>query len=205
MRKHRVWMAATAALALVASGCATKKYVGTRTQEVEAQVGERIGGVEDDLEAAQERLDQHDQQIAEASGTARDALERALAAGRLAEGKFLFETVLSDDRVRFPVDLAELSPEARAALDGFAEQIRADNENVYIEIQGHTDSTGPQEYNLRLGEARAQAVRRYLSQQHGFALHRMAVISYGEEAPVADNGTRDGRAANRRVALIVLQ
>jgi outer membrane protein OmpA-like peptidoglycan-associated protein len=204
MRIDNRWTA-LAALACLSAGCATKKYVRTETAETESRVGERITGVEGQVEDAQERLDDQGRRIDEVSGTARDALERAIAAGKLAEGKFLYETVLSDDRVRFAVDQAELSQEAAAALDAFAEEVKARNENVFVEIQGHTDSTGGEEYNTRLGEARAETARRYLAREHGFALHRMAVISYGESAPVADNATKEGRAANRRVALVVLK
>ena len=75
--------------------------------------------------------------------------------------------------------------------------------HVYLEIQGHTDATGDADYNEKLGEARAEAVRRYLS-RGGIALNRMATISYGEEAPVASNDTPEGRAQNRRVSIIVL-
>jgi outer membrane protein OmpA-like peptidoglycan-associated protein len=127
-----------------------------------------------------------------------------MAAGKLAEGKFLYETVLSDDAVKFGFDRAELSDQAKSALDGFSDKLRGDNKNVYIEIQGHTDNVGGEQYNLALGEKRAEAVRRYLSTK-GVPLHRMSVISYGETEPVSDNSQRDGRSQNRRVVLVVLQ
>ena len=90
-------------------------------------------------------------------------------------------------------------------LDDLAADLRQRNENVYIEIQGHTDATGSDDYNLDLGRQRAEAVQRYLNLRHAVALHRMSVVSYGETAPVTDNDTRDGRSANRRVVLVVLQ
>ena len=86
----------------------------------------------------------------------------------------------------------------------FAAQLKGNNQNVFIEIQGHTDNLGGDDYNEKLGEERAEAVRRYLSKQ-GMPLHRMQVITYGEVEPVADNKTRDGRSQNRRVVLVVLQ
>jgi outer membrane protein OmpA-like peptidoglycan-associated protein len=207
MRNRRIGTAAIAALALVASGCATKKYVEGETTEIRA----RIDGVVTQVEDAQTKLRDHEGRIVKnaeatvaASRTAQEALDRAIAAGKLAEGKFLSETVLADDKVKFAVDQAELSPDAKAALDGFADKLRADNQNVYIEIQGHTDNVGGEEYNLKLGERRAEAVRRYLSTK-GVPLHRMAVISYGESEPVSDNSNREGRAQNRRVVLVVLK
>ncbi len=207
MRKSSLAVAAVAALAVTATGCATKKYV---EGEVGA-VGQRVDGVQAQVEDAQTRIKEHDGRIAknetattEASKTAKEALDRAVAAGKLAEGKFLYETVLSDDKVKFGFDKAELTDEAKAALDAFAESLKGDNKNVYVEIQGHTDNIGGEEYNYQLGEKRAEAVRRYLSLK-GVPLHRMSVISYGEMEPVADNKTREGRSGNRRVVLVVLQ
>jgi len=98
-----------------------------------------------------------------------------------------------------------LSDETRMGLDEFAAGLKDENANVFIEIQGHTDATGPEAYNMKLGEQRAEAVRRYLSQAHGLALHRMSIISYGETSPLEDNASREGRAVNRRVALVVLK
>lgn len=191
--------------ALVAGGCATKKYVRTELDTHTATSTERMDGIEGQVEANQTRLDEHEEEIAELSSTAQDALDRALAAGQLAEGKFLYETVLSDDQVRFGFNQSTLSPEAMAALDQFVSELTARDENVFIEIQGHTDSVGDPAYNMILGERRADAVRRYLSKEGGVALHRMSVISYGVTAPIADNSSPEGRAMNRRVTLVVLQ
>lgn len=182
------------------TGCATKKYVRTETGAVSTRVDEVQGQVEE----AQTRLDTHDRQIGETSKTAQEALQRAQEAGKLAQGKLLYETVLSDDKVKFGFDTSDLSPEAEAALDAFAAQLTSENQNVYIEIQGHTDSVGSEKYNEELGMLRAESVRRYLNQKHSIPLHRINVISYGESASVADNATRQGRSQNRRVALVVL-
>jgi len=90
-------------------------------------------------------------------------------------------------------------------LDEFAAKLKGDDKNVFIEIQGHTDSIGEAAHNLKLGEARAEAVKRHLNMKGGIPLHRMSVISYGETAPVADNKVRAGRQENRRVVLVVIQ
>lgn len=193
-------------------GCASKGYVTEEVSREVAAVHARVDDVESQVEANQVRLDEHGRQIEAVSGvaegasqTAREAFERAVNAGKLAEGKLLFETALTDDKVKFGFDEDTLSPEAKAALDELAAQLVAANENVYIEIQGHTDATGTEDYNLELGYERAQAVLRYLNMRHGVPLHRMSAISYGETAPVADNGTKEGREQNRRVVLVVLK
>jgi outer membrane protein OmpA-like peptidoglycan-associated protein len=111
--------------------------------------------------------------------------------------------VLSDDSVKFPVDSSRLSPEAERRLLDFVDKLKNENRNVYLEIQGHTDSTGSKPINQRLGEERAEAVRLFLN-EHGVALNRMSTISYGEKDPVANNKTRTGRAQNRRVVLVVM-
>jgi outer membrane protein OmpA-like peptidoglycan-associated protein len=185
------------------TGCATKRYVGEEVSKSSAASERRISEVQTQVEAAQTRVREHDSKIAELDSTTRQALERAEAAGKLAEGKFVYSLVLSDDAVKFPVNRFALSKEAEEKLTEFAERLKGENKNVYLEIQGHTDSSGPDMYNLELGEARAEAVRRFLSKQ-GIALNRMSTISYGETEPVEKNTSRKGRAQNRRVVVVVL-
>ena len=200
--RNKLWLVALALIvALGATGCATKKYVKQETGAVGTRVDEMSGQVEE----AQTRLDTHERQIGETSKTAQEALQRAMEAGKLAEGKLLYETVLTDEKVKFGFDTSDLSPEAEAALDEFATGLKTQNAGVYIEIQGHTDSVGSEKYNEELGLLRAEAVRRYLSQKHQLPLHRINVISYGETAAQADNSTREGRSQNRRVAIVVLR
>ena len=174
--------AASLLAAVAISGCATKGFVRDQVAQGVAQ---------------------EDVQVSEVRGTARDALDRANAAHKLAEGRFLYQVVLSDDSVKFPVNQHALSPEANARLDELATRLKTENRNVYLEIQGHTDARGSADHNQKLGEARAEAVRRYLNQQ-GVALNRMSTISYGKDVPVAPNDTPEGRAQNRRVVIIVL-
>jgi outer membrane protein OmpA-like peptidoglycan-associated protein len=185
------------------TGCATKQYVSEEVSKSSATSEKRINEVESQVEATQTKVKEHDTKIAELDKTTREALDRASAAGKLAEGKFVYSLVLSDDAVKFPVNRHELSKEAEDKLKDFAERLKGENKNVYLEIQGHTDATGADEYNYKLGEARAEAVRRYLSKQ-GIALNRMSTISYGKDEPVDSNKTKDGRAKNRRVVVIVL-
>jgi outer membrane protein OmpA-like peptidoglycan-associated protein len=166
--------------------------VDTKLQGTQAQVTTQDGA-----------LAQHDTQIAALDRTTREALERATAAGKLAEGKFLYSQVLQDDATKFPLNKSMLSPEVEARLTELAGKLKAENKNVYLEVQGHTDATGSPQTNERLGAERAEAVRVFLNRK-GVPLNRMNSISYGEEAPVAPNTSREGRAQNRRVVVIVL-
>jgi len=213
----------TVVTSLALAGCATKDYVheyvdgqirpinarldGNEAADAarEAALGTRLEGVSANIAQLDTRVGQNETAIGELRRTTQDALERATAAGKLAEGKLVHEVVLTDDQLRFGSDRVALSDEAKAVLDDFAARLKAENQNVYLEIQGHTDSRGEELANLRVGELRALAVRNYLNVSGGIPLHRMAVISYGESQPIADNRFRAGREQNRRVVLVVLK
>jgi outer membrane protein OmpA-like peptidoglycan-associated protein len=173
-------------------GCATKDFVR-----------EQVAAEDTKVQSTQSQVSQHESHLSQLDQSTKDALERATAAGKLAEGKFLYSMVLSDDSVKFRADSSKLSPEAQQRLTDFADKLKNDNRNVYLEIQGHTDARGKDTINSRLGEERAEAVRLFMN-QHGVPLNRMSTISYGKQDPVADNKTRTGRAQNRRVVLIVM-
>ncbi|MCH8857840.1 MAG: OmpA family protein, partial [Proteobacteria bacterium] len=113
-------------------------------------------------------------------------------------------TVLTDDKIKFTSGRAELTDAAGRELDQLVAKLKADNQPVYIEIQGHTDNTGSHAYNQQLGLQRAEAVRMYLARA-GVPLPRMTTISYGETAPLVENNSRDGRSTNRRVQLVVMR
>jgi outer membrane protein OmpA-like peptidoglycan-associated protein len=197
---------------LTLTGCATKKYVDEAVQSSEGRTDTKVGEVQTSVEQNQKEISnlqakdkELEAQIAQLSETANDALKRATEAGKLAKGKFVYEIVLTDNDVQFGFDKYTLSDEGKAALDAFAAKVKQKNAGVYIEIQGHTDNIGSEQYNLKLGYKRAEKVMRYLNQEQGFPLHRMNVTSYGEYKPIADNSTREGRAQNRRVALVVME
>ena len=199
-------------LALGLSGCATKTYVQEQVAEATRASDAKIGEVQTQVESNQmdiENLKKSDakqnEQLAKLSDTAKEALARAEEAGKLAKGKFLFEVTLTDEAVKFGFDKSSLSDEAKAALDAFAARVKQENKNLFIEIQGHTDNVGSEQYNLKLGQQRAENVMRYLSMQQGLPLHRMNAISYGEYKPVTDNKGSAARAQNRRVTLVVLE
>ena len=174
-----------------------------------AETGKRLDSavseIQITLKVHGDRIAKNETDIAQLSKTAQEAVERANAAGKLAQGKLVYEVVMSEGKLKFGHSKTALGKDAEAALDEFAAKLKGDNKSVFIEIQGHTDSTGEAGPNLKIGEARADAVRRYLNMKGGIPLHRMSVISYGETAPVADNKVKAGRQENRRVVLVVIQ
>jgi peptidoglycan-associated lipoprotein len=194
------------------SGCAKKSYV----QREVGEVNKKVDAVSAEVEKTQQRVQQNEVRIdnvdksaqagiSEAKGSAAQAMTKAQDAEKAAKGKLIYTVTLSNDKVTFPVNKAEISPEAKAMIDEAVAPLVKENRGVYFEIEGHTDSTGDKDYNFRLGEERAMAVRDYIAKTHGIALSRLNVISYGEEKPVADNKDRDGRAQNRRVVIRILE
>lgn len=103
--------------------------------------------------------------------------------------------------VNFEFDKSRLTPNAKTILDGVAEELVAYPE-IKIELGGHTDAKGSDEYNQSLSERRAASVVAYLKGR-GITNDRMSSAGYGESQPVADNETDEGRELNRRVELKV--
>jgi peptidoglycan-associated lipoprotein len=200
------------AAALAIAGCAKKSYVQREVGEVNQKVDAVSGQVEKTQQRVTEnetRIDSVDKSaqsgISEAKGSASAAMSKAQDAERAAKGKLIYTVTLSNDKVHFPVNKAEISDDAKAMIDEAVTPLVSANKGVYFEIEGHTDATGDPAYNFRLGEERALAVRDYIAKTHSIALSRLNVISYGEEKPVVDNKTKDDRAQNRRVVIRILE
>ena len=122
-------------------------------------------------------------------GTRVDAVGCPLPVAQVASIKLKVNFAFDSDEVqeRYFTDLAELA----AFLKRF--------EDVYVDIEGHTDSVGPDDYNMQLSQRRAQAVVDVLVKDHGIAPQRLNAVGFGETKPVASNDTKEGRAENRRV------
>lgn len=193
------------ALVVLMGACATNKSVDQKIAEAQQATEAKLGSVSTQVEDLQQKQQQTDVRLQELSQSASEALKRAQEAGVLAKGKVVFEQSFSEDRIKFALDKYDLNDEARAALDEFANRVKALDTQYFVEIQGHTDDTGGESYNEELGQRRADSVRRYLSRDHKLPLNRMSTISYGDTLPVESNKTRAGRSANRRVVLVVLE
>jgi len=231
MRKSLLAASLLALTVAVAPACATKKFVRTEVGNVNGKVDTLTGTVEETQERTrrnEERIGAVDQK-AEAAGKsateARAAADAAATAAKefakdadtkvtnvnnrvnvveAASRRLIYEVTLSEDQGNFAFNKTTLPDEAKARLDKMVADLKADPKGIYIEIEGHTDNRGTPEVNEKIGLERAEAVKRYLYEQHQVPLHKINVISYGEEKPVAPNNTRDGRAQNRRVVIKVL-
>jgi outer membrane protein OmpA-like peptidoglycan-associated protein len=206
------------------TACATKKFVRTSVGEVNEKVDAQGRSIEETQERTRRnegRITEVDAKAAAADSKAQAANEAAVAAhsaatavGTEANTKFdaidkaskrlVYEVVLSEDQGNFKFGKTVLPDEAKQRLDQMVAQLKQDPKAIYLEIEGHTDNVGDKRINEKIGMERAEAVKRYLYEQYQIPLHKMNVISYGEEKPVAPNKTKDGRAQNRRVVIKVL-
>jgi peptidoglycan-associated lipoprotein len=216
-----------AVMAIGGSACATKKFVRTSVGEV----NDKVEATNRSLEETQERTRRNEGRITEvdqkageaanqaqianrAAGEAANAASAAASAANAAGSKadavdkatkrLVYEVVLSEDQGNFKFAKTDLPDEAKAKLDEMVTALKADPKGAFFEIEGHTDNIGDGRTNERIGLARAEAVKRYLYEMHQIPLHKMNVISYGKEKPIAPNKTKQGRAQNRRVVIKVL-
>jgi peptidoglycan-associated lipoprotein len=228
MVRRFIMLVPIVALAIGGStACATKKFVRTSVGDV----NDKVDSLGRSVEATQERTRQNEGRISEVDQKAQAAAQSALqandaasqassaanvagtradaAAGKAdavdrASRRLVYEVVLNDAEGNFKFGKSDLPDEAKAKLDDLIQQLKADPKGVYFEVEGHTDNVGPKEVNDKIGLDRAEAVKRYLYEQHQIPLFKINVISYGPAKPVAPNTTKDGRAQNRRVVIRVL-
>jgi outer membrane protein OmpA-like peptidoglycan-associated protein len=217
-----------AALAISGStACATKKFVRTSVGEVNDKVDSmgrsleetqertrrnegRISEVDQKAQAAQTSATQANDAATAARTAANEAGTKATEAGNKfdvmdkANKRLVYEVVLSEDQGNFKFGKTDLPDTAKQRLDEMVAQLKQDPKGIYLEIEGHTDNVGGKIVNEKVGLERAEAVKRYLYEQYQIPLHKMNIISYGEDKPIAPNKTREGRAQNRRVVIKVL-
>jgi outer membrane protein OmpA-like peptidoglycan-associated protein len=220
MPKFLVASAITALAIVGSTGCATKKFVGTSVGEVNDKVGSLSKSLEETQDRAQKneaRIRDVDQKAQAAQQASRQASEAATAAANLAktvnaetdaiekaQRRLVYEVVMSEQEGRFRFDSTDLPDSAKKQIDELVAKLKDEPKNVFITIEGYTDNVGSKAVNERIGLERAKAVQQYLYEKHQIPLHKMDVISYGEENPIAPNNTRGGRAQNRRVEIKVL-
>ena len=213
------------------TACATKKFVRTsvgqvndkvdslgrsveetqeRTRRNESQIADVDKRAQSAAQAADTKATQAGQAAQAAQNSANQANSAASAAAAKADAidktmkRIVYEVVLSEEGGKFDFGKKALADDAKSQLDQMISQIKSDPKGAFFEIEGHTDNVGDKVYNERLGLDRAEAVKRYLYEQHQIPLHKMNVITYGEDKPVAPNNTRAGRAQNRRVVIKVI-
>jgi outer membrane protein OmpA-like peptidoglycan-associated protein len=198
---------------------ANEKKLEAHSQSIE-ELAAGVSRADERAAGAQGTADRAWKQANDATALAKDAASRAdqahVAAGqglaRAAELDAKLEAALANIEnytpvanvsVLFPLNKAELTPEAKQQLDEAVKAV-AGRKHIVIEVQGFTDASGSREFNLALSEKRADAVVRYLTATHNLPLRSIHRLGFGPEAPAADNRTREGRKLNRRVEVRLL-
>jgi len=220
---------------MVLSGCATRKYVRLQTQALEPAIKEVSNATKENAEridAVDRRAQQGitaagaaDTKATAAQAAAAAAATAAQAADRKADTAntgvqtantriTTLETTIrnintldnyvqsSTSTVTFDTNKSTLSAAAKSTLDKVAGDVSGPG--FLIELQGYTDSQGSELYNIGLSQRRAESVQRYLVSKN-VPLYRVSIVGLGEDMPVADNKTSQGRAQNRRVDVRVLK
>jgi outer membrane protein OmpA-like peptidoglycan-associated protein len=222
------------AFLLVASGCASRGYVrsqvGDSSDVLTARIDEGDSRVEGQVNTArtelsdeisdvdtqtnaridetQAGLDSTQQDVDEVRDLADAAMQRA----DQANAEIVTLSRLFGERNRFRVDHTQDflfsfdRAEFEAPEEGMAEITRMieNNPNAVIVLEGRTDATGDEQYNIRLGERRIESVKRFLVVEMGVPVYRIHSFSYGEAVPLASNDDADGRSRNRAVTMHVL-
>lgn len=173
LKRHALFML----VPLTLLGCATRQPAETATLEgrvasLEQEVRALSGQVQDAI-AAQKKIRVFNQEA--------------------------FTVLLTDDKGLYPINYSELSRQDADKLDGLADRLAGLNQEYRLEVQGHTDSFGTDDYNYGLGKARAEAVLRYLHDRKGIPLDQISVISLGAGNPTGQDGQ-----GNRRIVIRAL-
>jgi outer membrane protein OmpA-like peptidoglycan-associated protein len=197
-KKYVIVIAGFAGLVgLLGWGCASKSFVQKRTQELEYQNQTNKAQI-DELKS---KLTTTDAKVDIATNIAREALKKAEEAAGYTS--YVEYSALGEREVNFDFDSYQLGKIDKDILDEIGNAMQQHPELI-LEIEGHTDNVGSDDYNLLLGQKRAESVKRYLADKFSIALHRMFYISYGKTKPKEMADTRTGQAAQRRAVLRLL-
>jgi outer membrane protein OmpA-like peptidoglycan-associated protein len=187
--------------------------VDEKVETQEVKLRETSGQLDSRIQTVDERVGAVRTMASEASSTGQEARKLAgdaSAAVRDLDGRTSQRfanrnqyTVVETKSVAFDFGKANLSDESINSLREVVAALKQDA-NAVVELQGHTDAVGSERFNLQLSRERVGAVVRYLVHKEGIDLRRIHTVGFGKELPVADNGSKDGRARNRRVEIKLL-
>jgi outer membrane protein OmpA-like peptidoglycan-associated protein len=208
MKAKGIFIGAALAALVTTSACTTDPETGQRTISKTALggIGGALGGyLLGDIVGG--RNDRTEKLVGAGVGAYMDKQERDLRARTagtdvqvIRQGDDLVLNIPSG--ITFAYDSATVQPQFQRTLDQVASTLGQYNQ-TYIDVYGHTDSTGSDSYNQTLSQRRATSVADYLS-SHGVQSARIGTRGYGESQPIASNDTDAGRAANRRVEVKIV-
>lgn len=169
--------------------------VDGRVSELDTKTNQRFEGVKGDITNVDKK-----------AGTAQTSADKAAENVNQLDDKFQNRNVYSvatEKQVFFKFDSAKLDPKFQTDLEEIATTLQKTPDAVVV-LEGRTDARGDKDYNVKLGERRVEAVKRYLAVDMGVPVYRMHEISFGDAKPLAENKTREGREKNRAVVLTIL-
>jgi len=169
--------------------------VDQKVSALDAKTTEGINGLKTDVRTA-------DQHAADARSAADRAGTEVNSLGQKFQNRNNFN-VTDEKTVQFKFDSAKLDPQFMEMLDSIAASV-SQNPDAFVVLEGRTDSVGDKDYNIKLGERRIDAVKRYLAVEKGVPIYKIHEISLGAAKPVAENKTKEGREKNRAVTISVM-
>ncbi len=197
---------------LILQGCvATRDWVAEQLSPRDKRVADaegkldqitgRVSGAEGRISSSEGRLTNAEGRIGQVDAKAEKGLS-SLANLRL-ERRLVLDL---KEGANFGFNSAALPEQAKKEIDGFLSDLKGDltgADSAMFLVAGHTDNSGPDDYNYELGKKRAESIAKYLILQKKVDPRRVIPVSYGKSAPLADNTTREGRGKNRRVEILV--
>jgi outer membrane protein OmpA-like peptidoglycan-associated protein len=181
------------------------KAVAKQSKEETARLLARANQAEarvDELASNQQyRLAKTEEQLAGLSAAVKEAIALAAQENIRINGKEAFSVLLTDDKTLYPINSPELGAQDIAKLTEMVGRLAGLDQDYHLEIQGHTDNIGTEDYNYELAKARAEVVKRYLHEQKGIRLSQMSVISYGANQPLDRSSNKNRRILIRTLVL----
>jgi outer membrane protein OmpA-like peptidoglycan-associated protein len=218
----------------ITTGCASRKYVrtqvGSSANEITARMDDKDRNLQNGIDQNGSQITElsgvtreHSQQIGSldsglkaTDGKATQAMTVGQGAQTAANQANTHVTTLdrqfqnrnhysqlSEESIPFKFNSSKIEKDQFALLDQIASQLKNDPDAVLV-LEGRTDNVGDPTYNVQLGEKRLDAVARYLVVELGVPMQQIYKTSFGEDHPVSDNKTREGRAQNRAVVVRVM-
>jgi len=218
----------------ITTGCASRKYVrtqvGNSSSEITARMDEKDASLKNGIDQNGNQITElsgvtreHSQQIGSLDSGLKATDSKASQAMTVGQGaqtaanqadmhvKTLDQqfqnrnhySQLAEESIQFKFNSAKIEKDQFAHLDQVASQLKSDPDALLV-LEGRTDNVGDPTYNVQLGEKRLDAVARYLIVEQGVPMQQIYKTSFGEDKPVSDNKTREGRAQNRAVVVRVM-
>src|SRR5215470_5092045 len=169
--------------------------VDGRVTELDSKTNQRFDGVRGDIQNV-------NQKTAAAQSSADKAGQNVTILDEKFQNRNLY-SVANEKQILFKFDSAKLDPKYQPDLEEIATTLQKTPDALVV-LEGRTDGKGDNDYNVKLGERRVEAVKRYLAVDMGVPVYRMHEISFGAAKPLAENKTREGREKNRAVVLTIL-